>query len=229
MVVAEAAIDSISLPDTFGSCMPQAQYHLVKKMREWTGKPIEIHPHNTYSTGVASALAAVMAGAEVVHTTGNGLGDGGGNSPLEAIAMNLNLMLGIDPGIKLEKTYEVCKLVEELSQVPLQANWPLAGERVFSMESGIGVDFFKKMAVAGLSVPVDKDIATIVGRKRQIIVGKMSGRTSIEVRMEQLGLPKAGDEQLKEILDKVKTYSIQIRRGLNDDEFKKIVSDVTGS
>ena len=37
--------------------------------------------------------------------------------------MDLELMLGVETGIRLAKTYELCKLVSELSRVPLQANF----------------------------------------------------------------------------------------------------------
>jgi isopropylmalate/homocitrate/citramalate synthase len=170
-----------------------------------------------------------MAGAEVVHVCVNGLGEGAGNAPLEAVALDLPLMLGIDTGVKLEKIYELCKLVEELSRVPLQANWPLVGEKVFTTESGISVDLFTKMAKVGVSVPLAQDIPTVIGRKRQVAVGKMSGRTSIEVKMTQLGIPVPAEGQVKEILERVKNRSIKIHDALSDEEFKKIVSQVIRS
>lgn len=228
-VLAEGAADSVCIPDTFGTCMPHAIYHYVREVRKWTDKPIEIHPHNMYSLGAADALAGVMAGAEVVHVCVNGLGEGAGNAPLEAVAMDLPLMLGIDTGVRLEKVYGLCKLVEDLARIPLQANWPLVGDKVFTTESGITVDFFAKLASSGLGVPADKDIAAILGRKRHVVVGKMSGRTSIEVKLAQLGLPVAGEEQLKAILERVKDRSIERHDALSDEEFKTIVGQISGS
>lgn len=48
-IIAEAASDAVCLPDTFGACLPQTIYHAVRMLRDWTDKPIEIHPHNHYS------------------------------------------------------------------------------------------------------------------------------------------------------------------------------------
>ena len=225
-VLAEGEADAVAIPDTFGTCLPPAIYHFVRRVKQWTDKPIEIHPHNSYSLGAANALAGVMAGAEVVHVCVNGLGEGAGNAPLEAVALDLQMMLGIETGIRLEKTYELCKLIADLGRVPLQANWPLVGEKVFTTESGISVDIFNKMAKAGVHVPQAQDIATILGRKRQVVVGKMSGRTSIELKVTQLGLPMPGEEQIKEILERVKNRSIEIHDALSDEEFKRIVSQV---
>jgi len=110
-ILAEGATDGLCIPDTWGTCMPHAIYHFVRKLKSWTDKPIEIHAHNHFSMGAAVGLAAVMAGAEVVHGCVNRLGDGGGNAPLEAVATDIQLTLGIETGIRLEKTYELCKMV----------------------------------------------------------------------------------------------------------------------
>jgi isopropylmalate/homocitrate/citramalate synthase len=56
----------------------------------------------------------------------------------------------------------------------------------------------------------------------------MSGRASIEVKLARLGLPLPREEQVKEILERVKNRSIEIHDTLSDEEFKKIVSKVVG-
>jgi methanogen homocitrate synthase len=225
-IISEAAIDALCIPDTHGTCMPQAIYHYVRVLKGWTDKPVEIHAHNHFGMGAACALAGVMAGAEVVHACVNGLGEGGGNAPLEAIAMDLQLALGIETGIRLEKTYELCKLVAEISRIPLQANWPLVGERVFDGESGVYVDIVTKLAKAGLTLPRDQDVAAILGRTRRIVLGKMSGRTSIRVKMEQLGLPTPDEQQVTELLERVKNRSVEIHDVISDEEFRGIASAV---
>jgi isopropylmalate/homocitrate/citramalate synthase len=223
-IIAEAAIDALCIPDTHGTCMPQAIYHYVRMLKSWTEKPVEIHPHNHFGMGAACALAGVMAGAEVVHACVNGLGEGGGNAPLEAVAMDLQLALGIETGIRLEKTYDLCRLVSEISRIPLQANWPLAGERVFDGESGVYVDIVTKLAKAGLAIPKDHDVPAILGRSRRIVLGKMSGRTSIRVKMEQLGLPAPDEQQVTDLLERVKNRSVEIHDVVGDEEFRRMVA-----
>ena len=224
-----ADVDSIAIPDTLSKCLPNAIYHLVRKIKEWTDKPVEIHSHNAFSMGVANAMAGVMAGAEVVHTCVNGLGEGTGNASLDAVAVNLKLMLGIDTGVNFKKTYELSKLVEKLTRVPLQANWPLSGERVFTTEAGIAVDIYAKMAKAGVSLPPEQDLAINIGRTRGIAIGKLSGGTSITIKMKQLGLPEVSKEEISQILDRVKQKSIEKHDTLTDDEFKQVVSAINGS
>ena len=84
------------------------------------------------------------------------------------------------------------------------------------------------MAAAGVSVPVDKDIATVIGRKRSLVVGKMSGRTSIKTKMKQLELPLPEEDKIGLILNEVKNRSIKKHDALSDEEFKKVVSEILG-
>jgi isopropylmalate/homocitrate/citramalate synthase len=226
-VLAESDPDSIALPDSLSKCLPDAIYHLVRMVKQMTDKPVEIHPHNAFSMGTANALAGVMAGAEVVHTCVNSLGEGTGNASLDTVAVNLNLMLGIDTGVDFKKTYALSKLVEKITRVKLQANWPLSGDRVFTTEAGIAVDIYAKMAKAGVSLPPEHDLALNIGRTRDIAIGKLSGGTSISIKMAKLGLGEVSKEKLFQILDRVKQKSIEKHDTLSDEEFKEIVSVVT--
>jgi methanogen homocitrate synthase len=151
-VLAEGVADGVCIPDTFGTCMPNTIYHYVRKLREWTDKPIEIHPHNMYSLGAADALAGVMAGAEVVHVCVNGLGEGAGNAPLEAVALDLPLMLGIDTGVRLSGGGMPLPC-------PIQFNITVKWQGTFSAK-----------------FPGQSGTAAKFPRRRQIILPKGSGR-----------------------------------------------------
>ncbi|MBN1662408.1 MAG: 2-isopropylmalate synthase, partial [Deltaproteobacteria bacterium] len=79
--------DSVGIVDTMGCALPEAVQYLVRKAKAITGLPIEIHTHNDFGMGVATELAAVAAGAEVVHSCVNGLGERTGNAALEELIM----------------------------------------------------------------------------------------------------------------------------------------------
>jgi isopropylmalate/homocitrate/citramalate synthase len=226
-ILAEAATDGLCIPDTWGTCMPHGIYHFIRKLKTWTDKPIEIHAHNHFGMGAAVAVAAVMAGAQVVHGCIIGLGEGGGNAPLEEIAVNLQLTLGIETGIRLEKTYELCTMVSKIAKLPLQDNWPLAGGKVFDGHSGVFVDLVVKLAEAGLAFLPEEDVATVLGRERHIVLGKMSGRNSVRMKMKQLGLPIRDEQQVAGLLDAVKDRAIEIHDAVTDDEFIKMVGGDT--
>lgn len=82
-LMADAPPDSIGVVDTMGCALPEATKYMVRKVKKLTGLPVEIHTHNDFGMAVATELAAVTAGAEVVHSCINGLGERTGNAALE--------------------------------------------------------------------------------------------------------------------------------------------------
>jgi len=230
-VIQEGHPDSLCLADSRGVLIPQAAYHLVRKVKQNYSLPIEIHAHNFFGFGTADALSAVCAGAEVVHTAVNGLGEGAGNTALEEIALDLRIMLGIDLGIDYAKTYEMCNLVEELSHISLQSTKPIVGDKVFTSESGISLSRLLKMKEKGIPlIPYsDSLLPEFVGRKRDILIGKKSGRASIEYKMKELGLPVPTPEVQQEILEGVKKYSLQNKKAVSDEVFKTIAQGALSS
>ncbi|MEM2673712.1 MAG: pyruvate carboxyltransferase, partial [Candidatus Bathyarchaeia archaeon] len=78
-VATEGHMDSLVVADTFGVCSPHAIHYFVRKLKERVKKPLEIHCHNDFGLAVANTISAVAAGAEIVHTTVNGIGERAGN------------------------------------------------------------------------------------------------------------------------------------------------------
>ncbi|MEM7464439.1 MAG: 2-isopropylmalate synthase, partial [Pseudomonadota bacterium] len=97
-IMGEAPPDSIGIVDTMGCATPEAIKYMTRWVKKMTGLPIEIHTHNDFGMGVATELAAVTAGAEVVHSCGNGLGERTGNAALEELMLGLHLLYGYDTG-----------------------------------------------------------------------------------------------------------------------------------
>ena len=64
------------------------------------------------------------------------------------------------------------------------------------------------------------------GREGEVVLGKKSGKASIDYKLNQLGLGEANDEQNAKILDLVKQAGIKKRDILSDDEFKSIATSV---
>jgi methanogen homocitrate synthase len=231
IVITDGHPDSICLADSRGVLIPQAAYHLIRKVKEYFQLPIEIHAHNHFGFGTADALAAVCAGAEVVHTAVNGLGEGAGNTALEEIALDLQIMLGIDMGINYAKTYELCKLVERLSGISLQSTKPLVGDKVFTSESGIAVSRLLKMKKKRIPlVPYSESILPeFLGRSREILIGKKSGRASIEYKLNELGMAIPSVEVQQEILETVKEYSLRNKMAVSDEAFRTITTRILSS
>lgn len=212
--------DSLAVIDTTGCALPESIKFLVQEIRKISALPLEIHAHNDLGLAVANSLAAVEAGVEVVHVCINGLGERCGNTALDEIVICLKTLLGVNMDrIQYDRFYELSQLAEKLSGISLASNKSLAGSLTFTRESGLGIDVYKKEPTVAFSIH-----PAFVGRKFEMVLGKKSGRPSIKLKLEELGIETTG-EKLAEILAKVKQKGAEKKGILSDDEFKAILKD----
>ncbi|MCC8193111.1 MAG: 3-hydroxy-3-methylglutaryl-CoA lyase [Deltaproteobacteria bacterium] len=215
-VVKEAKADAVAVIDTIGCALPQSIYYMVKKVRSWVNVPVEIHTHNDFGMGIATTLAAVQAGAQVVHGCVTGLGERTGNSALEQIAMGLRCLMGMDINLDLTKLYPVCKRVSELSNVPIPINAPVTGDVAFAREIGLGAKLFKTSPTT--IFPVNP---AMLGRTPRIVLGKKSGKDSIKIKLDEYNL-SYDDALVAKLVNEVKLAGIRKGTYLTDEEFLKI-------
>ena len=194
---------------------------MVRLVRKLTGLPVEIHTHNDFGLGVATELAAVEAGATVVHSCVNGLGERTGNAAMEELVLALEILYGIPMHYNMKKFPELFALVSKLSNIPIAVNKPVGGARNFTRESGIGVDLVIKQPLAMFGTHPG-----LTGRTGDIVLGKKSGKRSVTFSLEQMGINDTADDKVTEILTKVKELGIQKKTTLTDDEFRAIVKAV---
>jgi isopropylmalate/homocitrate/citramalate synthase len=223
-VAREGHADAIVLVDTFGVISPHAVRFFARNIREKLGVPLETHFHTDFGMGVANTVAAVMEGAEVLHTTVAGIGERAGNTPMEETILALLTMYGIDTGIKTEKFMELARLVLGLTGIPQPPNRPVIGEQVFNVESGI-ITTWVKNSGEDLVEPFPFHPALVGQNAPEIVLGKGSGLDSVAIWLGRHGLT-ATTEQLNEILVAVKAKSLELKRVLNDEEFMALAGKV---
>jgi len=115
-----------------GCVSPTAMKHMVRKLKEIAGdKPLGLHCHNHTGVGTACAVTGVEAGAEVIHTSVNGMSDGGGIAAFEEVVMCLTQFYGLDLGIRLEKLTALSRLVQEITGQKVHGWKPVVGNGVF--------------------------------------------------------------------------------------------------
>jgi len=213
-------VDKVRLVDTVGAASPTAIKYLVRRMKSSLKTiPIEIHVHNDFGLAVANTLAALEAGVEVISSTINGVGERSGNAAGEEIAMALKILYGIDIGINFALLKETSELVEKLSGVQLQPHKAVVGANCFSHESGLVVAGLKNM-----SFTAEPYLPEFVGQKRRIVLGKHSGKVSVELKLKALGL-QCSDEVVDALLQKTKAFAIDHKRSVTDAEFLKFVNE----
>jgi len=217
--------DSIGIVDTMGCILPEGMKYMVRLIKKLTnGLKVEAHTHNDFGMGVATELAAVEAGAEVVHSCANGLGERTGNAALEELIVALHVLYGYDTHYRLDKLPELGELVRRLSNVPIAVNKPILGSRNFTRESGIGVDLVVKQPLAMFGTH-----PALTGRSGDVVLGKKSGKASITYTLEQMGVTGTSDEAVNEMLQMVKERSIAKRGLITPDEFREIADRVLAS
>jgi isopropylmalate/homocitrate/citramalate synthase len=221
-VVNEAKVDAIAIVDTFGVTAPWGFAHLIRQIKSWVDVPIEVHCHNDMNLAVANSVSAVTAGAEVIHTNVNGIGERSGGAALEEVAVILRILLNMDIGLRLENLRKLSKYVEEASGVKMPPIKPVVGDQSFAYEAGIAVMFSVRFRDEGYLQGALPYLPELVGNEFKIILGKKSGGHSIAAKLRELGI-QASEEQINSILTQVKNLSIQKKGPVTDEEFKEIV------
>lgn len=225
--------------DTVGVMTPSAVAWFVDRMNAKL-KPVELsfHGHNDFGLAVANSLAACEAGVQVPHATVNGLGERSGNASLEELVMALESLYGYETGIDPSRLFELSRLVERLSGVPVGVTKPIVGYNAFSHESGIHVDGVIKHTAT--YEPIQPET---VGRRRTFILGKHTGSTAVEEKLREQGV-EASREQVSRLVDLVKDLAEgrskeeargfidayrereERRRGISDEEFLVLARQV---
>ncbi len=219
-VYEECGPDSICVVDTTGTAIPQAIAFMVRQLRSIAPVPIEVHTHNDFGMGVAGTMAAVGAGAEVAHVCINGMGERTGNAALEEVAMAARVTYGMDLGLDFSKIPAASALVQELTGVKLDILKPVVGDNAFAREVGLGMDLVKKQPRTVFPV-----VPSYVGRGPRVVLGKKSGILSIGMKLEEWGMT-ATDDQMREMVERVKRLGNEKRRPVEDDELRKIYDQV---
>ena len=224
--VSRADIDSIAAVDTFGRLNPAGTKLFVQRMKEWVGHiPVEIHVHNDFGLAAANTLAAVEAGAEVVHTNVLGIGERSGGAATEEVAIGLKYLYGLDTRLKLEKLVETAGIVREISGIPFPGHKPVVGENSFAYEAGIPAMFSDRLFKDNFPLGVMPIMPEAVGNQFKIAIGKKSGQYNIAWHLAKTGR-SASEDELREIVDRVKEEALNKRRTLADDEVDSIIAEV---
>lgn len=222
-VAEKGHMDSLVLVDTFGVCSPQAIGYLVSKIRKLVKQPLEIHVHNDFGLGVANTIAGVLAGAETVHVSVNGIGERTGNASLEQTVMALKQLYGVESNIRYEKLRKVSKGIAEFARVYPPPQAPIVGDGIFTIESGIVAGWWNNVEEINKPLEIFPFLPSLVGHDPiKVVMGKKSGRDSVLYKAKKLGMSLT-EERVTKILDRVKSEAVLRKRSLSDREFEEIL------
>ncbi len=218
--VNECRADEIVLVDTLGVATPEAMYYLTKMVKAWVDVPVAIHCHNDFGLASACSIAAIRAGADSVHVTVNGLGEKTGNSDLAEVALALRGLYGVEMNIDFKELHALSKLVRDISHVPLSPLKPVVGDNVFIRESGSVVAQLLAYPPSVEGYPPE-----LLGRKREIVLSKKSGKKSVEYVLQEMGI-NLPPEKIEPLLSEVKKLGVQKKGLVNRDEFQRLAQNL---
>ncbi|MFZ0891921.1 MAG: homoaconitate hydratase [Thermoplasmata archaeon] len=234
----DAGADRLVVSDTVGIMTPLTfRWYLQEFRRRVKPTDWSVHCHNDFGLAVANTLTALEVGVTSPHVCVNGLGERSGNAALEEVALGLESLYGVRTGLKTERLYELSRLVEELSGIPVAPNKALVGYNSFSHEAGIHTH-----GILAHTLTYEPLQPEVVGRHRSMILGKHTGKAALVEKLKERGIERP-DPVLIEILRRVKSTSearskddlrhfleeyraIFDHPGLSDSDFWMIVEEV---
>ena len=204
----EGGADFLVLCDTNGGTLP---FEIETICRDVCGLlfsstsprvKLGIHTHNDCGLALANALAAVRAGAVMVQGTINGYGERCGNMDITSAIPVLCTKMSRPciPMENLAKLKNLSRFVSETANmIPLNSR-PFVGRSAFAHKGGMHVNAIMKMPEAYEHMKPE-----VVGNNRRVLVSDLSGKSNIEFKAKELGVP-LGENGVdsRKIVDEIK-------------------------
>ena len=217
-VAESAGADRIAVADTLGAATPGAVRYLIEQVRAVTACQVAFHGHNDFGLGIANALAAVEAGAEVVDTTLNGWGDRTGNPPTEEVAATLQFLYGALGNVDVEALARLVRDVASMLGVDVPPTKPITGEVAFAHKLETHVKAVLKHPPAFEAFDPE-----LVGASRQVAIGQYSGPEAIRSRLLSIGIDSEG-EALARLTAEVQAAARKTNRVLTNEDLRSIAN-----
>ncbi len=151
-------------------------------------------------------MAAIEAGVTRVHGTALGIGERCGNTEMDLILVNLQL-LGVHKA-DLRGLPAYCELAAAACQVPLVHSYPVVGSDAFRTGTGVHAAAIVKAEAKGDAWLADRIYsgipAAMVGRKQLIEVGPMSGISNVKYWLKEHGYDPNDEALCKRIFNAAK-------------------------
>ena len=212
LCAADAGADFLVLCDTNGGTLPSEIQKVVSELKllldgQGCNTRIGIHCHNDCGLAVANSIAAVEAGASMVHGTVNGYGERCGNADITSIIPILSVKMNLPciPDDQLGRLKTFSRYVSETANMIPVHSRPFVGKSAFAHKGGIHVNAVMKEPRA-----YEHMDPALVGNKRRVLVSDMSGKSNVEYKAKEFGVPiGAQGKDTQEIVAEIKSLEDQ--------------------
>jgi 2-isopropylmalate synthase len=225
---------AIVICDTTGHATPMGtvalMHFVINEVVQPSGENIRVewHGHCDRGLAVANSIAALVAGAEVVHATACGIGERVGNTQMDQMLVNLKLM-GIEPwkSQDLTKLKEYCDTVSKATGIPIPNNYPVVGADAFRTGTGVHaaavIKAYRKNDVMLANSIYSGVPSQYFGMEQIIEVGPMSGKSNVHFWLERRGIPSNED-----LVDRIFQRAKESDHTLSDAEIMECVHAANG-
>ena len=193
VAIRDAGVDRISLPDTVGVMRPAGMARFVGMVRETVDTPLDVHTHNDMGLALANSLAGVDAGADQIHTTIDGIGERTGIPSLAEAAVVIARLYKSPNRLKLYQLRDLSKHIEMYTGIPIPESKPVVGSSAYKHKAGTHLAAILRNPAAYEPIPPN-----VVGNRRTIVFGELSGKTGAGHLMSILGL-EGSDQQARDV------------------------------
>lgn len=188
--VITAGATVVNIPDTVGYATPWEFGELIAYVRENVPNidraKVSIHCHNDLGMATANSLAGIIAGADQVEGTINGIGERAGNTSLEEVMLAIYTQkerYGINLRVNTREIAATSRLVSTITGVPVPNHKAVVGSNAFVHASGIHQDgVLKETQTYEI---IDPEIIGVP--RNQIVLTARSGHHALKHRLRELG------------------------------------------
>ncbi|HEX6074367.1 MAG TPA: hypothetical protein VFZ32_03770 [Micromonosporaceae bacterium] len=227
LLAQDSGADLVGVADTVGTATPETFFRLIQRLRSRLHVLLSLHCHNDFGLATANSVAGVLAGADEVQCTINGLGERAGNAPLDEVVSCLTQLHSYRSNVDLSRLYPMSELVSRLSGIDVSPMKPVVGANAFSHESGLHVSSVMKDPSSYEPMPPE-----LVGHTRNIIIGKHSGRSIVRHVLDRQGL-SYDDQLLDDVLRDVKLAAVHTKSRVSEAElvviYQGLAADLSSS
>jgi isopropylmalate/homocitrate/citramalate synthase len=241
----KAGADRLVIEDTVGILRPLSTRYLVSRVRNGLSeltkdnKLLSIRCHNDFGLATANTLTAIEEGITHPQVCVAGYGERTGLAPMEEVVVSLELLYGRNTGVDAHKLHRLSQFVEKSFTWPLAFQKPIVGEDAFSHASDKQVQGMLMHPLSYEPFP-----PKMIDRETTLYMGKHLGEAAVQAYLDQQKI-RATPKQVTEItrrvrrsqerLDKgemmitfyeIKKLLRQLRKGLGEEELKRIVRQV---
>ncbi len=223
-----AGASTINCPDTIGrACYLQGEDYFVNHMNQHAAIMKQrfperditwsVHCHNDFGLALDNSMRAVFEGpASQVEGCFNGIGERAGNVALEQCIMYIKSFSSENnPAVTQCQSRHIRQVSDFVSKHMLnrQPHWPISGDNAAKHSSGGHTNAILKNAEVYQPFPPSS-----VGQNISFVFGPLSGSNHAQSIIQKHGYACEAHER-QEIMQYIKEYHKNRRKGLTDDEF----------